>query len=361
MRNDKLPGLDGLRAIAVALVLLFHRYLLPVGWLGVQIFFVLSGYLITRILARSKAQPLGEYLRNFYGRRALRIFPLYYAVIVLFYLATATGAKLAGVREGLPFAATYTYNFWYATKASGYSLFITHFWTLCVEEQFYLVWPFVMYLCPPRHTKRLLLGLIAIGPLLRVAGMWVLSQPHVSALPVPSVALDVLTTTHLDAFATGACFALFPWGGRPRALLLLAFAWLGAGAALVVTRHLPWASLGYPIGMAPGYGYLWGYTLINCLSGLLIDCLVNRRFVPAFFELRPLAYLGRISYGLYVLHYPMQAIADKALPHAAFSVRLGFQVVATVACASASFHFWEAPFLRLKDRWFRASSPVQAS
>lgn len=360
MRNDKLPGLDGLRAIAVALVLLFHRYLLPVGWLGVQIFFVLSGFLITRILARSKAQPLAEYLQNFYGRRALRIFPLYYAVILVLFVASFWG-KPSGVREGLPFAATYTYNFWYATKASGYSLFITHFWTLCVEEQFYLVWPFVMYLCPARHTKRLLLGLIALGPLLRLGGSWLLSQPHATALPDASVALDVLTTTHLDAFATGACFALFPWGGAARALLLLSIAWLAGGAALILTHHLPLGSFGYPIGMLPGYGYLWGYTLINCLSGLLIDCLVNRRFLPAFFELRPLGYLGRISYGLYVIHYPMQALADAALPHAPFSVRLGFQIVATCACASASFHFLETPFLRLKDRWFRNSRVVHAA
>ncbi len=355
MKADKLPGLDGLRAIAVGLVLLFHRFLLPVGWLGVQVFFVLSGYLITRILVQSKEQPFVRYLRNFYGRRALRIFPLYYGVIALLGLATAAGVHLAGVREGLPFAATYTYNFWYATKATDFSPYITHFWTLCVEEQFYLLWPFAIFLCPAPRLKQFFMAVVLLGPVLRVIGAWWLSRPGATVLFDPSVALDVLTSTHLDAFATGGFFALFPVPGARRALLIGGAVWLAAGAALMITHHLPKTSLGYPIGMGFGYAYLWGYSLINVLSGLLIDCLINRRLFPALFEARPLAYLGRISYGLYVLHYPLQALTDAALPHSSISVRLPVHVLLTVAFASASFHFWETPFLAFKNRWFRTA------
>ncbi len=358
MKSDKLPGLDGLRAIAVGLVLLFHRFLLPVGWLGVQIFFVLSGYLITRILVRSKDQPFGSYLRNFYGRRALRIFPLYYGVIAALGVATVLGVHLAGVPEGLPFAATYTYNFWYATKASDFSPYITHFWTLCVEEQFYLLWPFAVFLCPAPRLKQFFIAVVVLGPLLRVIGAWLLARPGATVLFDPAVALDVLTTTHLDAFATGGLFALFPMtngNAARRALVVGGAIWLAAGAVLMATHHLPKTSLGYPIGMAFGYAYLWGYSLINVLSGLLIDCLVNRRLFPALFEARPLAYLGRISYGLYVLHYPLQALTDEALPHTSLSVRLALHVAATVALASLSFHLWETPFLSFKNRWFRSA------
>jgi peptidoglycan/LPS O-acetylase OafA/YrhL len=361
MHDKKLPGLDGLRAVAVALVLLFHQYVLPVGWVGVQIFFVLSGYLITRLLERARAQSLGGYLRQFYGRRALRIFPLYYAVIALFSLAALRGSKLEGLREGLPYAATYTYNFWYATHARGYSMLITHFWTLCVEEQFYLVWPFLIYFTPPRARKALLLAIIAAGPLLRAAGAWYLSRPGATQLFDANVALDVLTPTQLDAFAAGAFVALYPPQRAMPALALGSFVWLAAGIGLIVHNGLPWASFGYPIGMGAGFGFLWGYSLINACSALLIDCLVRRKFLPGLFEARPLAYLGRISYGLYVIHYPVQEIVDKALPHARVSLRIAVQVAITVALASVSFHFWEAPFLRLKDRWFKGLAPVPAA
>jgi peptidoglycan/LPS O-acetylase OafA/YrhL len=101
--------------------------------------------------------------------------------------------------------------------------------------------------------------------------------------------------------------------------------------------------------------------LINACSALLIDCLVRRKFMPGLFEARPLAYLGRISYGLYVIHYPVQEIVDKALPHARVSLRIAVQVAITVALASVSFHFWEAPFLCLKDRWFKGLAPVPAA
>jgi peptidoglycan/LPS O-acetylase OafA/YrhL len=158
----------------------------------------------------------------------------------------------------------------------------------------------------------------------------------------------------------GALAALFPIGGAPRALALGTLVWLAAGGALVVHAGLPWASLGYPIGMGRGYAYLWGYTLVNGLSALLIDCLAHRKILPSVFEARPLAYLGRISYGLYVIHYPMQQVIERALPHARFSLRLGLQVAFTVALASLSFHFWESPFLRLKDRWFKGLAPLPA-
>ncbi len=126
------------------MVLLFHQGLLPFGWVGVQIFFVLSGYLITRLLVEARGERLRSYLRTFYGRRSLRIFPLYFAVILVCWLALSAGISLNGVAAGLPFAATYTYNLFHASSHFEHSKLITHFWSLCVEEQFYLVWPFLI-------------------------------------------------------------------------------------------------------------------------------------------------------------------------------------------------------------------------
>lgn len=154
--------------------------------------------------------------------------------------------------------------------------------------------------------------------------------------------------------------ALFPLGGSAYALLLSSLVWLVAGLTLLVHGALPWTTLGYPIGLGPGYAYIWGYSLINCCSALLIDCLVHRKFLAVIFEARPLAYLGRISYGPYVVHYPMQELVSKALPHAPLAVQIATQAALSVAVASLSFQLWEKPFLRLKARWF-ASPPAKLS
>jgi peptidoglycan/LPS O-acetylase OafA/YrhL len=347
----KLPGLDGLRAISVAFVLLFHQYVFPFGWIGVQIFFVLSGFLITRLLHRARNQPLGPYLRGFYGRRALRIFPLYYAVLAGLTALALTPARAAGLRESLPYAYTYTYNFYYALRASGYSYLITHFWTLCVEEQFYLVWPFVIFFCSERNLPRLLLGLVLTGPLVRLVLAHVISPAGATPLDW-HLAFQVLTPTHVDAFAIGAYVSLYPVA-RPRPALAAASAvFFSAGLFLVLKLHQPWLSFGYPIGMGAGYAYVWGYSLVNLCSALLIATLARRELWPAFFEARPIAYLGKISYGLYIIHYPIQSGVEKVLPHGSTLAHIALQSVITVALASASFYLWEARFLRLKDRWF---------
>lgn len=99
----------------------------------------------------------------------MRIFPLYYAVIALFAIAKARG-WLRGGLEGLPYAATYTYNLWFSTRATQFSMLLTHFWSLCVEEQFYLLWPLLIYVTPRARLKPLLTSLIAAGPAIRLLG-----------------------------------------------------------------------------------------------------------------------------------------------------------------------------------------------
>jgi len=360
MSAAKLPGLDGLRALAVLLVVVCHQYVLSLGWVGVQIFFVLSGYLINRLLVRDREQPLGSYLRDFYGRRALRIFPLYYAVLAVLLLASMSRVRMVGVREALPFAATYTYNFWYAAHGT-VSYLLTHFWSLCVEEQFYLVWPFVIYLCPPRFIRQLLMAVILASPVVRAMMVrWLATHLHGSDR---FIALDVVTPTHFDAFAIGAYASLFPLSRYRWGLLAAGSVLTIAGLVIVIKDHLPWDSAGYPLGMRAGYAFVWGYSLINVCAVLLITCLANRRFFPALFESRPLTYLGRISYGLYVLHYPVQWIVAKALSGRPVFMQIALQLPVTIALAALSYRYWESPFLALKDRWFpgrpRAAAPVE--
>jgi peptidoglycan/LPS O-acetylase OafA/YrhL len=357
----RLPGLDGLRALAVLLVVFFHQEVLGIGWIGVQIFFVLSGFLITRILVQSKELPLSEFLIEFYGRRSLRIFPLYFGVLGALAVLVALGLEAQGVREGLPFAATYTYNFWHASDSFIHSKLISHFWSLCVEEQFYLVWPFVIFFCRPRALKALLLSIVVLGPLLRFGLHELLQSPSLGVFRDLEVALYVLTPSHVDAFSLGAFFSLYPLGGAPRALFgsFAALALLGAWVAPQVPEEFPVGTFGYPLGLRPGHGYIWAYSLLNLCAALTIDCVVHRRFLPALFESKILSYIGKISYGVYVFHRPLESLVYKVLPNAPVAIALMVQVVLTLLVASISFYFWETPFLRKKDVWFQSAHPVK--
>lgn len=363
--GPRLSGLDGLRTVAVLLVVLFHQEILPFGWVGVQIFFVLSGYLITRLLTRARSTSLGAYLRDFYGRRSLRIFPLYFAVIAALALLVWVKVPLVGVAEGLPYAATYTYNLWHASSEFVHSKVITHFWSLCVEEQFYLIWPFLIYFCPPALLGRALGAIVLLGPIVRGVTLWLLNIPGLPTLPQSDVALYVLTPAHVDAFAIGGYFALFPLGGARRALFASFAALLAAGAAVVLfaepgasSHPATWSSLGYPLGMGAGYAMIWGFSLMNLCSALLIDCIAHRRFAPWFFDFPVLNYLGKISYGLYVFHYPLQSAVSKLMPNAGLLPQLATQLALTIGISSLSFHLWEARFSRMKDVWFPGTPPA---
>ena len=149
-----IPGLDGVRAIAFLLVFTLHTDYLYIGWVGVQLFFVLSGFLITDILLRMKEKfGAGDYFKKFYGRRFLRIFPLYYLYLLIIFIVTVIVIQydyrvtyMERTQDHLPYALTYIYNFFNASSAyDGESWLIGHLWSLSVEEQFYLFWPLLIF------------------------------------------------------------------------------------------------------------------------------------------------------------------------------------------------------------------------
>src|SRR6185503_16565044 len=158
-----IPGLDGLRAIAFLLVFALHTDYLQIGWIGVQFFFVLSGFLITGILLdMKKALSPREYFFKFYGRRFLRIFPLYY-----FYLLLMSGVVLWLISisyranymqlflDQVWYAVYYVYDFFFATVFFEHSLFLDHFWSLSVDEQFYIFCPLLILLFPEKWSQPL--------------------------------------------------------------------------------------------------------------------------------------------------------------------------------------------------------------
>jgi peptidoglycan/LPS O-acetylase OafA/YrhL len=361
--------LDGLRAIAVSLVMLLHFGYLNGGWIGVQVFFVLSGFLITGVLLADREAPLGDYLRRFYWRRTLRIFPLYYAYLALLALSYAAWGRPAEFPRGAPTLLTYTYNFTRLSPEWEASPFFTHFWSLAVEEQFYLAWPFVVHALSRRALVALGAALVALGPVFRWALASGLAAPWRSAYDVGD-SVYWFPFSHADAFATGALVALLGLGGRVRRPAPVALAAVAALAAAGVVNlralraagvDLPLGTMGFPLASIENGIHAWGYTLLNLCSAALVAAAVaahREGGVVSGLAYAPLAGLGRISYGVYVLHWPLLVLFNASVRYRGMTLRGALMCAAWAALVFAaawlSYRFYESRLLALKDRgWGR--------
>ncbi len=338
-----------------------------------QVFFVLSGYLITGTLLQSLEQKsgAGAYFRSFYFRRALRIFPVYFVYIAIAIMLSAWvdfPENLAFRPEpigDLPYVLTYTYNLYKAFHTeTDYGIFFGHLWSLSLEEQFYLLWPLLLFSLSRKGFVRLCLCLVVTGPLCRLleAGwQWHPGWSHGREITGRFVYL--FSTSHFDAFALGALvnfrqenpvvekltqfvskYALWVFAALGGWMLLLAFA---------AKYNLSALSLGWPMYLPFFFALVWGYTVINSV-GLALICNTNRwRLIGDF---APIRRLGRVSYGFYVFHYPTLWIAaifsgvgnsDNPWFKVAF-VTSSFALVWLLA--EVSYRFLETPFMRLKSR-----------
>jgi peptidoglycan/LPS O-acetylase OafA/YrhL len=369
--SGHLPALDGLRGLAIILVLIEHFVRLQpatllegivcrgaaVGWVGVDLFFALSGFLITGILLEAKG---GErFFRNFYLRRAFRIFPLYYGCLLLVFfglphLGVFGPDETRNLLHTQGWFWSYLSNVMIARAGTLAVSPMQHFWSLAVEEQFYLVWPLIVWLLPRRRLKAVclsaLLGSLAIRMTLR-------------ALGEPGAVLYVLTPTHLDPLAAGAWLALVARepGGldwvKARVPVALALGLLGI-AAIMLTAHGPvvetlaMQSVGYP---------LLALTCAALLAGALTGPVSSP--LGRLWRSKVLGFFGRLSYGLYVLHpLLLLLVAWRGFDVAWFAQRAGSQLLGQVVFAGlmtalsagvalVSWHAWEQPFLRLKSRF----------
>ncbi len=375
------PGLDGLRGLAFLLVFGFHYGPLASAWIGFQwgfvgvdIFFVLSGFLITGILYDTAQRR--HFFRDFYTRRTLRIFPLFYG-LWLFLLLLTPFAHFLWNRYTV-YGILYLGNLYMPGAVLGlhpnpylplYHSFhhpvyefidIGHLWSLCVEEQFYLVWPLVVWLI--RSRRALLIFCLT----------WIVASPLVRGLYLHAHALisHVLyynTLSRVEALLWGAALALFLRGPALPIVTLRRIALAGLPLALTLL------ALGMhrfaPGALDPGFTAfvsVAGFSLIAmaamCLLFLVID---DRLFLIRLLKTRPLSYLGRISYGLYVFHLLPYRLVTGRLSHRPSEVRVAATLLAvfaiTFVAAALSFKFYEAPFIRLKDKLTRPDpSPVGA-
>ncbi|PWH17055.1 MAG: hypothetical protein DDG60_03180 [Anaerolineae bacterium] len=378
-------GLDGLRAIAFLLVFACHTDYLLVGWTGVLLFFVLSGFLITGILNSMKTRLRGkEFFIKFYGRRFLRIFPLYYFYLLLMLGVAAillgVGYRMNYMHEfyrQVPYAFAYVYNFFYASSTFTQHKFLDHFWSLSVEEQFYVFWPLLIFLTPDRWQKRLFLAIILLAPAFRLATVYFLRSGmfpfFTSDIPL---GLYPLPWTHMDAFAMGAYISRYELP-RPKlqfVLLLLLVPTAGFVSQYVSSGTLTpsgtlmdLTSLGYTFPIANAFKHIWGYSLFNYLFAVLIYGVARQGWFIRWLEWKPLAYLGKISYGMYVFHFSMTWFAARIRDVVPMSEDLAkpltalIAFLATLLLASLTYRLLESPLLNLKDRWFATYSAVNTT
>ncbi len=352
-----ITSLDGVRALAIALVMAVHYHaLLGGGWIGVWLFFVLSGFLITRILvdAKTNADTFGSYLKTFLVRRALRIFPLF----MLFMLIGEVLWQLTSLPQTWPIARpwlfTYTLNFGHMLDLVPISDVYSHFWSLAVEEQFYLLWPVVIWFLNKNTLRAAILLMLVGAPIAR----WLLIETHILELRQ----LYFFTPTLLDSFAAGAAVALFDlqWIKQIRWWVLgTATFTLAAGIAANLSEGWRFAlwSFGYPYHMPSALQYVWGYTLLNLTSGLLI--LACMRDQIKIFNNRYLVRVGKISYGLYIIHRPVFRLVVAAHPWLASHltpslvrlVGVTAFIVVSLLLAKLSYHYFELRFLNLKGNF----------
>jgi len=361
--NDRahyMPQLDGLRAVAVSAVLVHHFFHPPriggvdLALLGVWLFFVLSGFLITGILLRSRDQvDYGGYqgrfvLRQFYARRILRIFPLYYSVLLL-----AATIDLGDVRDTIFWHLAYLSNYLFATQQY-WGAVTAHFWSLSVEEQFYILWPALILFAPRQLLLKLIISAIAIGPIFRVVAHF---------LDFNWIARMTVLPASLDALGLGALLAYCSHHAGDKPILIKrlkqCICWLGVPGliALLSLQTLESYDLVGDVRVNAWFiePVLWALMFVWTIDRASLGF---TGIGAKMLECSPLAYTGKISYGIYVYHpfvyllLPILFYAiDVDFTRLSPLLQFGLLVGTTVVIAALSWQLLEGPINSLKNRF----------
>lgn len=335
------PALDGLRGIAICLVVAYHGSVPGLdrfgGVAGVELFFVLSGFLITTLLLREHLGTGRVSFRNFYARRALRLFPalamLILAVLVFGVALAPSGRSTAAISVGATvfYATNWLEAFWFNASP------LSHCWSLAVEEQFYFLWP----------------------PLL----VWLVARRRHPVLPVLSALAVASLTARVILWRTGAGYSRVAFGGDTRAPALL----LGCMVAVLLPRgtlsRLPWRVLG-PCGLiillatslAPDRvaSLATALTIGTLAATAIVAAVVTQHpdaALPRLLSFRPLRAVGRVSYGLYLWNWTVVYLVHLYWPHMRTVIRGPLELVLFSTLTFASWRYVEQPFLRRKARF----------
>jgi peptidoglycan/LPS O-acetylase OafA/YrhL len=349
--------LDGLRGVAILLVIV-HRFwprsgigmaadVAGAGWIGVDLFFVISGFLITGILLDTRGEP--GYFKNFYARRVLRIFPLYYLFVGGVFVAFAGNPAfrehagspiwyllhLGNIPEGV---LDHDVPYWLAPA-----------WSLAIEEQFYLTFPWLVYLLDRRRLAMVLAGMLLAAPAIRLATML--------AFPDQERIQYLFTLCRIDTLAVGCLLAVIV-----RSIDLERYRTVAIQLAVIAVPAVVVLAIASRLDRTSPFDRVFGYSVvaIGCAAVVALVLLARGHASTAVLRWGPLAYLGKLCFGLYLLHRPadtlVSAVADRAGIDADLRL-MPFKIAVAVALATLSWHVIERPFLRLKERFASDAHP----
>lgn len=390
MRSDThsyVPAFDGLRGIAVLPVVMLHVGVdslpqgallvqLTRGWYGVDLFFVLSGFLITRVLLAELDETGTIGIARFYQRRVLRLGPAYLSMLlaVLVGAAIFDSPALQRVPRVLPSLVTYTYNYQIAAGGPHFDVLVI-IWSLCVEEQFYLLWPWILRWLGARRGLHFCIAAVAALSTYRTLLYTLSNWGHLRhPTPASSIWIYFATDTRIGVIMIGCAAALllhhhgarrlWHWMRTARFFPALAFA---ATCACVF-----FVTGGYP-SSASWRSATLGYSLAACAVAVLLAAILAqpRSPVARILSWDPLVSLGAISYGVYLFHSPIAWLVLRAVdiagwsglshqPLARFSVALLLVVAITSTVASLHFRYVERPVMSLRSHW-RSEAPPETA
>lgn len=386
--DKKLPAIQGLRGLAVLLVVLFHaltRYV-PFGWIGVWLFFAISGFVITLSLEKLSADlGKGRVIATFYTRRAKRIIPLYLFVLSLgcligLTMALAGRSQVPPVADHLPFLLSMTYNFYRMSPGYEHTELFGHLWSLCVEEQFYLVYPLAFLFLGRSGRVRMLVLVILACPLGRLGLNLTLNTIGYSEEQIATI-MYLCPFSNFDAFSAGclACclrrktseLGVYFW------LSIIAVLLLGLVLYVTVQSVLLDASFAYVLRstfspeVRGASDQVFMYSFLALLAGTLVILCANfSQSQISLLTAAPLLWLGELSYGIYMYHFPLLYLRSTFLPASVpepytrvyGSAVLILYLSALLVISYLSFRYLEKPFLhatgRSRGRWRSALRPV---
>jgi peptidoglycan/LPS O-acetylase OafA/YrhL len=334
------PEFDGLRGLACALVVAFHVSLegVPGGWIGVDLFFVLSGYLITSILLREYEREGRMSLARFYFRRVLRLTPALLFLLGVYSIAPPFNRQPGHLMPVL-YSILYIMN-WISSFGLDRPQLLGHTWSLGVEEQFYLIWPILLVFILGSFSKRRSLLIVTI--LIALVLIWrVFLVRHGATRVRTSYGFD----TRVDTILIGCVLAIWLRNAAPGNQVIK---WVARSSPILVMSLV---MLTFTLDWSSAAMNSFGFTLLGVWGAAIIVAVVTPgpNLLKTILNWRPLIALGGISYGVYLWHFPILHVLDGYLQD---PISLFFGTgVASIGIAALSYHVIEKPFLRLKLRY----------
>ena len=348
--------MDGLRGIAILLVVFYHNFgfvkYFFFGWLGVDLFFVLSGFLITDILLKTVNKP--GYFKNFYAKRVLRIFPLYYLSLIIFLLILPRinefPLDLSFYVEHQWWFWTYLQNWFLIFYDVGYTTTaIQHYWSLAVEEQFYIVWPLVIFLIRKPKILLAITGILLVAVIGTRLYMWTIQIKDLNYF-------GLYTYTRIDGICIGSMLGILQYMRSP--FIKKYFTGL---ILLLAAMNFIFYFINKQYDFTFPYLAIVGYTTFAVLFAIIVHEVIQgeNRLLNFLLNIKPLKFFGRISYGLYIFHWPVYLILyawleEKIRGMTTFSdtvltiiVSIGLSIIG-ILISIISYYTFERYFLKKK-------------